>query len=286
MHQVLRIDRFITYLATFAIFYGGKLHPRLRQAMLHRMYQFLASSRSEGWEAFDFMNYGYSELDSKAERLKLDERDQIYRLNIQLYNHVASGVPIRDKNVLEVGCGHGGGASYVMRSFAPRSMVAIDLSANNIRVCREHHPVSGLTFREGDAQNLPFEDAVFDVVLNVESSHCYPSMDRFLSEVCRVLRPGGHLLYADMKVDLQLLREQFQRAGLNLLRQENITPNVLKARDEFTEQAAESIRNNMKLLSDFTLTFLGAKGTMHYKRLQKGTLTYVMCVLQKPEPVN
>jgi SAM-dependent methyltransferase len=39
----------------------------------------------------------------------------------------------------------------------------------------------------------------FDAVINVEASHCYPSLPRFLAEVARVLRPGGHFLYADVR---------------------------------------------------------------------------------------
>jgi ubiquinone/menaquinone biosynthesis C-methylase UbiE len=46
---------------------------------------------------------------------------------------------------------------------------------------------------------MPFPDASFDAVINVESSHCYPSMGRFLSEVHRVLRPRGSLLFADLR---------------------------------------------------------------------------------------
>ena len=36
-------------------------------------------------------------------------------------------------------------------------------------------------------------------MINVEASHIYPNFERFLSEAARVLRPGGHLLYADFR---------------------------------------------------------------------------------------
>ena len=52
---------------------------------------------------------------------------------------------------------------------------------------------------QGDAQNLPFPDESFDAVINVEASHIYPNFERFLGEVARVLRPGGHFLYADFR---------------------------------------------------------------------------------------
>jgi ubiquinone/menaquinone biosynthesis C-methylase UbiE len=52
---------------------------------------------------------------------------------------------------------------------------------------------------QGDAQNLPFPDQSFEAVINVEASHQYPDFPRFLKEVARVLRPGGHFLYTDSR---------------------------------------------------------------------------------------
>jgi ubiquinone/menaquinone biosynthesis C-methylase UbiE len=77
-------------------------------------------------------------------------------------------------------------------------MASVDIATSAIAFCRRVHRVEGLEFRQGDAQALPVPDASFDAVLNVESAHCYPSIDRFFSEVRRVLRPGGHFLYADI----------------------------------------------------------------------------------------
>ena len=51
----------------------------------------------------------------------------------------------------------------------------------------------------GNAESLPFADESFDAVINVEASHGYPDFPRFLAEVARVLRPGGHFLYADFR---------------------------------------------------------------------------------------
>ena len=50
----------------------------------------------------------------------------------------------------------------------------------------------------GDAESLPFGDEMFDAVVNVESSHCYGSTPAFLAQVKRVLRCGGHFLFADL----------------------------------------------------------------------------------------
>lgn len=144
-----------------------------------------------------FLNYGYEEdppMDIPL--VRSDERDRYF---IQLYHRTATQVDLNGKDVLEVGCGHGGGASYIARTLHPSSYIGLDLNPAGIAFCQERHVVPGLQFVRGDAENLPFPDQSFDAVINVESSHLYPNFPRFLDEVARVLRPGGHFLYADLR---------------------------------------------------------------------------------------
>src|SRR5262249_9600516 len=144
---------------------------------------------------------------------------------------VVSDTDLHGKDVLEVGCGRGGGAAFIAESYAPRSMIGVDLAESAVAFCRLRHRLPGLSFFKGDAENLPFPAATFDVVVNVESSHNYPDMDRFLQEVARVLRPGGSFLIADNrpKQRMPLLQDQLRRSGLSLIKEEQIGPNVVRA---------------------------------------------------------
>jgi ubiquinone/menaquinone biosynthesis C-methylase UbiE len=101
--------------------------------------------------------------------------------------------------VLEVSCGHGGGASYLVRTSRPAFYTGLDLNPAGVNFCRKRHNLPGLDFVEGNAENLPFADQTFDAVINVEASHGYPHFPGFLAEVARVLRPGGHFLYTDYR---------------------------------------------------------------------------------------
>ena len=56
-----------------------------------------------------------------------------------------------------------------------------------------------LSFKVGDSENIPLEKSSVDIVINVESSHCYGSFSGFLKEVSRVLRPGGRFLFCDFR---------------------------------------------------------------------------------------
>ena len=96
----------------------------------------------------------------------------------------------------------------------------------------------------GDAEHLPFDDASFDAVVNVESSHCYGSMAAFLAQVKRILKPGGHFLFADFRTREQLdeLNEQLERTEMQRIKQKNITPNVIEALDADHDRRIAHIR--------------------------------------------
>ncbi|WP_293057585.1 phthiotriol/phenolphthiotriol dimycocerosates methyltransferase [Mycobacterium sp.] len=145
-----------------------------------------------------FLNLGYEEDPPMA--LPLEPSDEPNRLFIGLYHRTATQVDLAGKRVLEVSCGHGGGASYLMRTLGPASYTGLDLNRAGIDFCRKKHQLPGLDFVSGNAENLPFANQSFDAVINVEASAYYPRFSRFLTEVGRVLSPGGHFLYADLRL--------------------------------------------------------------------------------------
>jgi SAM-dependent methyltransferase len=94
-------------------------------------------------------------------------------------------------HVLEVGCGWGEFAARILDELGA-SVVAIDLSPRMVELARE----SGVDARVGDVQSLPYEDASFDCAVANWMLYHAPDIDRALSELERVLRPGGRLVAA------------------------------------------------------------------------------------------
>ena len=187
---------------------------KLGQGVQKRFYPYV--TRRVGDDVL-FLNWSYEEDPPMA--LPLDAADEPNRYPIQLYHRTATQAgELAGKRVLEVGCGHGGGASYLTRALAPASYVGLDLNPAGIEFCRQRHQMPGLEFVQGDAENLPFPRESFDAVINIDSSHCYPHFDRFLGEVGRVLRPGGTFLYADARPRNECARWEAALAGAPGLR--------------------------------------------------------------------
>src|SRR5207302_191357 len=115
---------------------------------------------------------------------------------------------------------------------------------------------------------LPFEDESVDAILNVESSHCYGSLPAFFGEVCRVLKPGGVFLYADLHAseNLEDWRARLLRSGMQLGAETDITSNVLAALDLDHNRKSELIRRLIPgpLLDSFG-DFAGLRGSTIYE---------------------
>jgi SAM-dependent methyltransferase len=246
--------------------------PASKRLLWRGWYQFLASRyRQPGWT---FMNYGY-----RADApLALAPEDEPDRSCIQLYDTVARAVPLAGRDVLEVGCGRGGGASFVARYHRPARMVAVDLAPRAVALAAARFPVPNLTFRTGDAEQLPFAAASFDAVLNVESSHCYGRIADFFGEVRRVLRPGGAFLYADFRPreELPAWRAALRDAGLRIETERDLTPGVVAALDADDDGKRSMIDGLIdRPLAGVFRQFAGLRGTMIYDELRSGALTYL-----------
>lgn len=230
------------------------------------------------------MNYGYIDRQFDAKKLELDSCDEAERYCIQLYHHVANAVCLAGLNVLEVGCGRGGGASYVKRYLQPKSLTGVDFSQSNINFCRQKYQIPGLNFELGDAEALQFADNSFDAVINVESSHCYQHTDKFFAEVNRVLSPGGCFLFTDFRPREAVAKthQELLEAGFSVIKQENITANVYASMElEHQRKVAIIDRQVPQIFRWLAGYFAAAKGTPMYEGLRTGELEYLCFVLQK-----
>lgn len=245
-----------------------------RSEQAREFYNQLADSSPE----HSALNYGYAPLDATAER---DAQPEDYCL--ALYAHVGDA-QLRGARVLEVSCGRGGGSAFLLSTFSPASVTGIDLSEGNIALAKERFGArEGLDFRLGNAESLPFADASFDAVLNVEASHLYDDPVAFLAEVHRVLRPGGRFLYADLCWSSIDPAELLRAAGFEIASAEDITLNVLRSLDLDSERREQIVRLTLpEALWDDFRDWSGIKGYRAYNRFASREWVYHCYRLVRP----
>src|ERR1700760_2695159 len=100
-------------------------------------------------------------------------------------------------DVLELSCGTGRLTRHLVKYFSLRTnIIATDLSADMIAVAKQAVKFGHVRYIEADAQDLPFEDNSFDLVLWQYGIMFLNDKAKAISEAFRVLRPGGKLIFA------------------------------------------------------------------------------------------
>ncbi len=102
-------------------------------------------------------------------------------------------------NVLDIGCGTGRLLERLGTQFPDLRGTGLDLSTNMLRMARltnRHHP--RLIYVEGKAESLPFADGQFDAVFSTISFLHYLEPQQVVSEISRVLSPGGCFYLVDI----------------------------------------------------------------------------------------
>ena len=188
------------------------------------------------------------------------------------------------KNVLEIGSGRGGGAAYIAKYLQPEFVTGIDISEDAISLCHDLYSLTNLNFVIGDSENIPLSDNTYDIVINVESSHCYGDMEKFLSEVYRVLKPDGSFLFCDFRTleGIDELNEQFSKSNLKFLNRVDITENVIEGLNRLSEYRESHIQKSVPfLIQSLFKTYAGIKGTEIYNSFITGKMIYSFALLKK-----
>ena len=119
-------------------------------------------------------------------------------------NPFAMGALQPGEDVLDVGSGAGMDTLVAAQMVGPTgSVTGIDMTPEMVAKARGSTAEMGLgnvTFVEGSAEHLPFDDASFDVVISNGVIDLIPDKDAVFSEITRVLRPGGRIQLADVTI--------------------------------------------------------------------------------------
>jgi len=132
-------------------------------------------------------------------------------------------VPVPER-ALEIECGDGDGVFFLAREFPAARVRGVDRSEDAVRAATGRvglDPEGRVAFKQGKPRSLPYPDGMFDLVAQTRGT-------LYVTEVTRVLRPGGHLIYVErprwrwLRSRLPSLRSGLQRRGFEVIHAEQV----------------------------------------------------------------
>lgn len=121
-------------------------------------------------------------------------------------------IPFAPRKMLDIATGTGDFAILSAKMLKPEKLVGIDISEEMMKIGKQKVEREGLhdiiSFAKDDCLSLSFEDDVFDAVTAAFGIRNFQSLDKGLREMCRVLRPGGHLSIVELSQPIRFPMRQ------------------------------------------------------------------------------
>ena len=111
------------------------------------------------------------------------------------------GGRVEGQRILEIGCGRGVGTEIIFERFGAREVHAFDLDPDMIERARRRlteYPSDRLRLFVGDAAAINAPDASYDAVFDFGIVHHVPDWQQAISEISRVLKPGGRFFFEEV----------------------------------------------------------------------------------------
>lgn len=213
-----------------------------------------------------FLNFGYAPLEGEEPPSTSLPRNLPNRDSALLLLHVVSDAPT-DGLVVEVGCGRGGNIGVLLDRLGARRAVGLDLSYSNVAFCRRSRSSEVASFVQADAERLPVADGAASLVVNIESSGCYPEVERFFREIARITVVGSWFCWADLarREMIDAYRRLLGVLGFEIVTDRDITDNVLASRSQRAERQRLALADGQA--ADGLDDWVGAEGSELHDQL-------------------
>ena len=203
------------------------------------------------------------------------------------------------KKVLDIGAGYGGGTRRIASEHDAGHVTCLNIApaenARNRKLTAEQGLEDRVSVVEGSFDDLPFEDASFDVVWSQDAILHAPDRGVVLSEVARVLKPGGDFIFTDpMQADgigdtaslkpiydrihlanlasFGFYRDALKERGMDEVRIDDLSPQL---RNHYAQVAEDLDAQRAELSTDDSFVDRMLEGLAHWVRgADAGKLTW------------
>ncbi len=227
------------------------------------------------------MNLGFS----GTIQFKPESTDELEAHHISLYIKLLNKIPDistgnKNRSVLEIGCGRGGGCYVMQRYFGLQNISGIDKSPSNIKLASTL--VKGVDFVVRNANDFEIKKK-YDLIVNLESSHAYASRLDFFKKVASALQPGSHFAFGDLilKINLEKVESMMTECGLKIIETETINEQVIKSITENSPRQYPLLTSFPYLFPKVLHNFSVSIHSKSFKSLQQGEFLYQLYLLQK-----
>lgn len=121
-------------------------------------------------------------------------------------------LPFQPKAILDIATGTGDFAILSAKELRPQRMIGIDISEGMMKIGQKKVEAEGLqhivSFKKDDCTHLSFDDNSFDAVTAAFGIRNFQNLDQGLSEMCRVLKPNGHLSIVELTTPVSFPMKQ------------------------------------------------------------------------------
>jgi ubiquinone/menaquinone biosynthesis C-methylase UbiE len=237
-------------------------------------FDLLMDERQDGGETGQLwesqVHWGYWENPKTADGTRADYTEAMEQMNGVL---LAAGRVADGQRLLDVGCGFGGTIQQINAGHSGMDLTGLNIDPRQLAAAEaQTSPARGneISWVEGDACELPFENDSFDRVLAVECIFHFPSREKFLAEAARVLKPGGYLAVSDFVPTMAFfaktpiwmaIRSQIEKSYGTLGNVPIRSYKSLGKRAGLQLDASRNIRKNTVPTYPFLLTFFREQGS-------------------------
>lgn len=220
-----------------------------------------------------FMNFGLSYMPCGEDNNRVKQQ-KINRNSVRLLEYVFQNISLKNKTVVDVGCGRGGLLLYCHNRDSSVNYIGVDSCIEGLQVITKNRNDMLLC---ADACNLPLNNDIADIIICIEAFHAFADKRGFISECQRILRYGGTMILID--IFYEEFKDEFIKLLLNsdflIINCEDLTNNVLQSIREISDNRMSALSNNV------AQEIIGAPGTMLYNLMSDGGIKYYYMCIEK-----